>query len=160
MDEKSKQKEALFEEYAVPGDFKEPSPPKQIKQKFTEFIESPWWTVAVVVLVAISAFSLGRLSALEDGRESVRVLSSGATSSHQTASVIGASNGSNLGQIDAGAPINRDGSVIASKNGTKYHYPWCAGAKQISPKNLITFNSIEEARAKGYTPAANCKGLK
>jgi len=52
------------------------------------------------------------------------------------------------------------GAVVASKSGTKYHYPWCAGAKQISAKNLITFNSIEEARAAGYTPASNCKGLK
>ena len=40
------------------------------------------------------------------------------------------------------------------------YYPWCAGAKQISEKNKITFASTEEARAKGYTPAANCKGLK
>jgi len=50
--------------------------------------------------------------------------------------------------------------VVASKNGTKYHLPTCAGAKQISDKNKVTFGSIEEARAKGYTPASNCKGLK
>jgi hypothetical protein len=55
---------------------------------------------------------------------------------------------------------NKEEMVVASKNGTKYHYPWCTGAKQISEKNLIKFSSIAEARAKGYTPASNCKGLK
>ena len=58
------------------------------------------------------------------------------------------------------ASVSSGEQVVASKNGTKYHYPWCAGAKQIAEKNKITFASTEEARAKGYTPAANCKGLK
>lgn len=52
------------------------------------------------------------------------------------------------------------GEVVASKSGSKYHFPWCAGAKQIAEKNLITFASIEDARKAGYTPASNCKGLK
>ncbi len=49
--------------------------------------------------------------------------------------------------------------VVASKNGTKYHLPWCAGAQQMKPENMIEFASIGEAEAAGYTPAANCKGL-
>ena len=52
-----------------------------------------------------------------------------------------------------------DGSVIGSKNGTKYHYPWCPGAKQISEVNMVYFTSVEKAREAGYTPAGNCKGL-
>ena len=52
------------------------------------------------------------------------------------------------------------GMYVASKNGTKYHFPWCSGAKSISEVNKIWFNSVEEARASGYAPAANCKGLK
>ncbi len=51
------------------------------------------------------------------------------------------------------------GEVVASQNGTKYHYPWCAGARRIASKNLITFASIEEARVAGFLPATNCKGL-
>jgi len=51
------------------------------------------------------------------------------------------------------------GEVVASKTGSKYFLPWCAGAKNISEANLITFSSAEEAQTKGYTPAANCKGL-
>ena len=51
------------------------------------------------------------------------------------------------------------GEVVASKTGTKYFLPWCSGAKNISAENLVTFPSAEEAKAGGYTPAANCKGL-
>ncbi|MEK7610426.1 MAG: hypothetical protein AAB468_01620 [Patescibacteria group bacterium] len=52
------------------------------------------------------------------------------------------------------------GQVVASKKGKKYHLPWCAGAKAIAAANKVTFASAEEARAAGYTPAANCPGLK
>jgi len=52
-----------------------------------------------------------------------------------------------------------EGTVVASKNGSKYHLPSCSGAKQINEVNKIVFASAEEARAAGYTPAANCKGL-
>lgn len=48
-------------------------------------------------------------------------------------------------------------AVIASKNGTKYHYPSCPGAKQIADKNRITFASAQAAENAGYTLARNCK---
>jgi methylphosphotriester-DNA--protein-cysteine methyltransferase len=51
------------------------------------------------------------------------------------------------------------GSYVASKNGTKYHYPWCSGAKRIKDENKVWFDTVEQARAAGYTPAANCPGL-
>ncbi len=51
------------------------------------------------------------------------------------------------------------GSVIASKNGTKYYLPWCAGADRISDTNKVWFASVETAQAQGYAPASNCKGF-
>ncbi|MFH1608762.1 MAG: hypothetical protein ABH951_01935, partial [Patescibacteria group bacterium] len=54
---------------------------------------------------------------------------------------------------------NDEGLLVGSKNGTKYHYPWCSGALRIKEENKVWFNSMEEARQAGYTPAANCKGL-
>lgn len=51
------------------------------------------------------------------------------------------------------------GQVLGSKNGTKYYLPACASANRISEANKIWFASVEAARAAGYTPAANCKGL-
>lgn len=51
------------------------------------------------------------------------------------------------------------GVYVASKSGTKYHLPTCAGAKQIKEENKIYFNTKEEAESAGYTPASNCKGI-
>jgi len=49
--------------------------------------------------------------------------------------------------------------IVASKNGSAYHYIWCPGAKQIKEENKIYFNSKKEAEAAGYRPAKNCEGL-
>lgn len=49
--------------------------------------------------------------------------------------------------------------VVASRSGTKYHLLDCPGAKQIKEENKLFFDTIELARAAGYTPAANCAGL-
>lgn len=101
---------------------------------------------AVVVLVGFASFGLGRLSLLESRREPVRI---------ENALVAGI----------GGVKVKEEkmvlgGQLVASKTGTKYHYPWCAGASQITEKNKIWFTSVEEARKAGYTPASNCKGLK
>lgn len=50
-------------------------------------------------------------------------------------------------------------AYVASKTGTKYHLPTCAGAKQIKEENKVWFSTKEEAEAAGYTPATNCKGI-
>jgi hypothetical protein len=125
--------------------------------KFNNFLMGKYFVPTTLVLIAVIAFCLGRVSGLQDKKEPVRITTSppnpspklGEESSEQTT----------LGEVK-GATTAASGSVVASKNGTKYHYPWCAGAKQISAANLVTFNSTESARAAGYTPASNCKGLK
>lgn len=106
----------------------------------------------IIIFVGFASYGLGILSVNSAKNGEMRVLSG-------TSSVIQA--------VDRFAPdsVQRaeksgDSQVVASKNGTKYHYPWCGGAKQISEKNKITFNTIEEARKAGYMPAGNCKGLK
>jgi hypothetical protein len=52
-----------------------------------------------------------------------------------------------------------EGGYVASKNGTKYHLPWCGGAKQIKEENKVWFKTKDEAVKAGYTPASNCKGI-
>lgn len=117
------------------------------RSKLTQFLDSRYFIAAIFLLVSIVSFSLGRLSKISENRPPIRVLY------EREGEVKG---------ISTSGPENNSNqeTVVASKNGTKYHYPWCAGAKQISEKNKIIFNSIEEARASGYTPASNCKGLK
>lgn len=56
-------------------------------------------------------------------------------------------------------PLPEPASYVASKSGTKYHLPWCPGAKQIKNSNKIYFKTKEEAEKAGYGPASNCKGI-
>lgn len=114
----------------------------------------------VIILVGIGSFGLGRLSRIEAGRSGISIEAPAAV-----ANALNSQNETSKGNLGAG---NDDfsqtteiiGQVVASKNGTKYHFPWCSGAKSISAANKIYFNSVEEARRAGYTPAANCPGLK
>jgi methylphosphotriester-DNA--protein-cysteine methyltransferase len=50
-----------------------------------------------------------------------------------------------------------DYKYVGSKNSNKYHYPDCKWAKKISPKNLLTFKTAQEALAAGYVPCKVCK---
>ena len=50
-----------------------------------------------------------------------------------------------------------EGKFVASKSGTKYYLPTCAGAERISDANKVWFVSASAASAAGYTPASNCK---
>jgi len=159
------QEDEKIEEYIIPED---PQNAEKTgwKGKLYDFLNSKYFVPITIVLIAIIAFCLGRISGLQEKREPVRVLNNSSPNplllqqekgaSEQTPSSVSLEQNAAVGASD----ITSGEVVVASKNGTKYHYPWCAGAKQIAEKNLVTFNSIEEARASGYTPAANCKGLK
>lgn len=113
-------------------------------------------TCAIIVLVGLSGFGLGRLSAEKEEKPGLTIIGQGveAISSAQTAAATGGTSPIGAGDLPAQA-----GEVVASKNGSKYHFPWCSGAKAISAANKITFTSAEEARKAGYLPASNCKGL-
>jgi micrococcal nuclease len=49
-----------------------------------------------------------------------------------------------------------DGSLVGSASSRKYHYSCCQWAKEISPENLIKFNSSQDARNQGYVPCKLC----
>ncbi|MES2436869.1 MAG: hypothetical protein V4519_02565 [Patescibacteria group bacterium] len=49
------------------------------------------------------------------------------------------------------------GLFVASRGGKSYYKPTCAGAKKLSEKNKIWFQSKEEAERFGYKLAKNCK---
>jgi|TARA_Y100000310_G_scaffold345555_1_gene466539 hypothetical protein len=103
----------------------------------------------IVILVGITSFGLGRLSLVEENRIPVEIV-------YPENYEKGAS--ATIG--DGGEVGVTSGAVVASRNGTKYHFPWCSGAQRMNESNKVWFNSIEEARAAGYEPAGNCKGLK
>lgn len=101
----------------------------------------------LILCVAIISYCLGRISIIENKREPLLIIPPSATSSLLLPS--GAS----------GEGENQAALLVGSKNGNKYHFPWCSGASRISEANKVYFKSPEEAKAKGYTPASNCPGL-
>lgn len=114
--------------------------------------------IAMAAIVALScglAFGFGRLTAQKEAAGPVTIDYFQAAGGGATAAA-GLAAGRDAA---AGTAVPASGSVVASKKGTKYHAPWCPGASAISEANKVVFASAEEARAAGYEPAANCKGL-
>ena len=98
-----------------------------------------WGVVAIVLLVGIGSFGLGRFSALEDTRPPILI---GQAAPLQKPAML-----------YMGAPY------VASRSGSVYYYPWCAGAQKILPANQVWFAGEQEARQAGYRAAKGCKGL-
>ncbi len=118
---------------------------QKISEKFKHFFEdSELFTAFLLIIVAIIAFGLGRMSVYSNLKSSENM----ATVSVEEVST------------SIGVTSTKDAeTVVASKNGTKYHLPWCSGALRIKEENKITFNTKKEAEDAGYSPAANCKGI-
>lgn len=130
---------------------------KSFWENINDRLNNDIFAVVLIVLVGFGGFGLGRLSVSEEQKFPISIKNF--ETNNLTANAIeGFKNIEQDGEV--GTVINEGGQVVASKNGTKYHYPWCSGAKSINDKNKIFFDSIEEARNAGYSPASNCKGLK
>ncbi len=104
-----------------------------------EMMIQEWGVIIIIFLAAFSSFGLGRLSATESARPPVTVAEAPEEAKPQGMAV--------------------GGLVIASRTGSVYHFPWCAGASQIKTENQIWFSSEEGAKDAGYAPSKNCKGL-
>jgi hypothetical protein len=99
----------------------------------------------VIVLVALAAFGIGRLS----GQGS----HTGGVSIEYDPNLLSGSSTAPAAVIQAAAPA-QSGQVSASSKGTKYYYANCKST--VSAANKITFSSASEAERAGYTLAANC----
>lgn len=98
-----------------------------------------WGLFALVLLVGLGSFGLGRLSALYEAKP-----------------LIGISQASAAAISPILAP---GGQFVASRTGEVYYYPWCAGALKIKPENQRWFATETAAQKAGYRAAKNCKGL-
>lgn len=127
-------------------------------EKFKSSLASRHLAVILITILTLTlGFGLGRLSTKNEVGESPLTI----TSPGLTAATQGSTKTQNS-KVEPLKPLNLntgDGKFVASRNGTKYYLPWCGGVSRIKPENLIGFASAEEARARGYTPAANCPGL-
>ncbi len=97
-------------------------------------------SIAILILASSLSFGLGYLAGLDSQQASNILLEASPLTSPP-------------------ATTTAPGHVVASKSGTKYYLPTCAGVDRISDANKVWFTSESAARKAGYTPAANCAGL-
>ena len=53
--------------------------------------------------------------------------------------------------------LSAEKRFIGSKNSDKYHYVSCHSAKRIKPANRIYFESVRDAKERGYVACKICK---
>lgn len=113
--------------------------------KFKHILENDliFYTL-IIVLVAVASFGLGKQSQQASGPKNTS--SDIVITQTQPKAIVAGEN-------------TQQTQLVGSKNGSKYHLLTCPGASQINEENKVFFASVEEARAKGYTPAGNCEGL-
>ncbi len=116
-------------------------------QKIKQFIESEQGkdilVVAIVILVGLASFGLGRLS--KEGSSGLKVEYAG-----QSANAIYA--GENLGRADTNS-----GKFFASSRGSKYYGENCKAGQSIKKENRVYFNTREEAENAGYELSSSCR---
>lgn len=116
--------------------------------------------VAIILLTGCVSFGLGRLSVLMERTPPVSIEYRGQTLSKGQGSIEEKKTfETNLAASAEAVATAENERVVASKNGSVYHLPWCAGGQKIKEENKVWYNSPEAARAAGLRPAGNCKGL-
>jgi hypothetical protein len=92
----------------------------------------------IIVLIALVSFGAGLLITSKEGNNPIIIQNP--ENSFQAAVVEQSLSEKSI-----------EGMFVASKNGTKYHWPDCPWAEKISEENQVWFSSEEEAQAAGYT---------
>lgn len=111
------------------------------------------FTAALIFLVGLGSFGLGRLSVIWPHKEPITI-------TNNRLSVTDTERGNSVPGAEAAAIAKTvKGKYVVSKSGKYYHFPWCPGALRIKETNKIWFQTKEAAEAKGYKPASNCPGL-
>lgn len=132
---------------------------QEISSNFKRFLENrDALTAVLLILVAGGSFLLGKASVSRElpvhieAVEAPALVSEGREVTISEAPLQAAAEGETV-------PTAHEGGYVGSKNGTKYHLPWCSGAQRILEENKVWFRTKAEAEAAGYTPASNCRGI-
>ncbi|MBI4224724.1 MAG: hypothetical protein HY617_00160 [Candidatus Sungbacteria bacterium] len=114
-------------------------------------------TAAIIFLIGMASFGLGRLSVSLPQRELIR-LEDPASSREQAAEMSAEPMLKDSSDIPVPAAL-KNGAFVASKSGSVYYAVWCSGVSRIREENKVWFQTKEDAKAQGYRPAKNCPGL-
>jgi len=126
------------------------------------------FSVALLIAVAGASFGMGRVSNLVTEDSFIAPAMEDTLVDKGLANIIAPAESQKIQpivqnsetKVTAPIPVVESKKVyVGSKNGTKYHLPWCSGAKNIKEENKVWFSSKEEAESQGYTTASNCKGI-
>lgn len=134
---------------------------QELSSKFKGFQFHTDYLLAILILiVSCLSFYLGRSSMRQKPESAIQTLPTVINSTETHQSFTSNTETSTPQTEPKPLPVDdKQGTYVGSKKGTKYHLPWCAGAKRIKEENKIWFSTKEDAQKAGYTPATNCKGI-
>lgn len=129
-------------------------------EKIKQFMESEKGkdilTVAIVILVGLASFGLGRLSK-ETLSPGIKIEYPTQESNAIEAQGINSYNSSNTSIFFAKTQTVNSGNYFASNRGQKYYPVGCSAGKTIKQENRIYFATSAEAEKAGYTLSSSCK---
>ena len=143
---------------------------KNLLEKIKSYQES-LFLVAVIVMVGLVGFGLGRLSSRYQTAE--LKIQSTLVNTAELDKIVTASSEKSIVDKNV-SPTASDGEVadstvvgidytnkkiIGNKNSKIYHYEDCPGALKMKEGNKMFFASIIDAQKAGFRPAGNCLGL-
>ena len=108
-----------------------------LPQKVATGLGGDMFLVVAVLLIALSAFGLGRISAFRQSDPVTFVYPQTAT----------------------GTPMMAGGWVVAEQGSGTYFGPWCPQVKAIAEPDKVWFKTTDAAQVAGYLPAKSCKGV-
>ena len=62
-----------------------------------------------------------------------------------------------VGRIGPALEQSTEDYFVGSRKSDVYHYPSCHYVRRIKAENLTGFDSVEQARARGYRPCKVCR---
>jgi len=122
---------------------------KDLKKFFTKN-EDKIVLMVGIILIALICFGAGRLTAVKQPKGPIKIEDYGLASLQAFSNT---EEGENIKE-----PEEKQGMFVGSIKSNKYHLPDCQWAKRIKEENIIWFESVEDAEAKGYVPASCCVG--
>ncbi|MCU0660365.1 MAG: hypothetical protein MUD00_02010 [Candidatus Pacebacteria bacterium] len=111
-------------------------------------------SVCIILVLAIGAFGLGRLSKTSSEGNGILLRYSDEKIQNTVETWDTTQSKENRQNISSAMHTS---ALFASKNGTKYYTNACSGALRIKEENKIFFGSEAEAREAGYEKSATCK---
>ncbi len=123
--------------------------------------------VALILLVALGSFMLGKLSFLDEKYKGELKITKTEPLSENSATAINRVIVNTRMQNSDGTSSSQEvlprakvgGMYVGSRSGKTFYLPWCAGVKRILEKNKVWFKDKTEAINKGYKPSSSCKGI-